>query len=74
MALARWVKRQRYQYKLLQEGKRSTLSKDRVQALDDVGFVWDSQRAAWLERLGELKQFRKEYLHCNVRKLYDPIF
>jgi hypothetical protein len=66
LALARWVKRQRYQYKLMVEGKSSTMTADRVKALDDIGFVWDSQGAAWGERLGELQQFRQTYMHCNV--------
>jgi Helicase associated domain len=66
LALARWVKRQRYQYKLMMDGKSSTMTEDRVNALDEIGFVWDSQGAAWGERLGELQQFRQSYMHCNV--------
>jgi hypothetical protein len=66
LPLARWVKRQRYQYKLMKEGKASTMTEERVAALETVGFVWDSQGAAWGERLGELDQFRRVYLHCNV--------
>lgn len=66
LPLARWVKRQRYQYKLMMEGKSSTMTEERVRALEDIGFVWDSQGAAWGERLDELKEFRKIYLHCNV--------
>jgi hypothetical protein len=66
LALARWVKRQRYQYKLMMEGKASTMTPERVKALEDLGFVWDSQGAAWGDRLHELEQFRKTYMHCNV--------
>lgn len=66
LALARWVKRQRYQYKLMMDGKASTMTPDRVKALEDIGFVWDSQGAAWGERLGELREFRGTYMHCNV--------
>jgi hypothetical protein len=66
LSLARWVKRQRYQYKLMLESKSSTMTPDRVAALDEIGFVWDSQGAAWGDRLGELQQFRQTYLHCNV--------
>jgi hypothetical protein len=66
LALARWVKRQRYQYKLMVEKKQSTMTDERVTALEDIGFVWDSQGAAWAERLNELAEFRKIYLHCNV--------
>jgi hypothetical protein len=62
-ALARWVKRQRYQYKLLKQSKASTLTNERVIALDRVGFVWDSHSAAWNDRLNE---YRRVVGHCDV--------
>jgi hypothetical protein len=71
LPLARWVKRQRYQYKLMQEGKPSTMTEDRVKALEDIGFIWDSQGTAWEERLGELKEFRAAFQHCNVPSNYS---
>ena len=71
LPLARWVKRQRYQYKLMKEGKPSTMTEGRVKALENIGFVWDSQGAAWGERLSELKEFRKVYMHCNVPSNYS---
>ena len=49
--LAFWVKRQRYQYKLKKQGHHSTLSDAREQALERLGFVWDSHKAIWEERL-----------------------
>lgn len=70
LALARWVKRQRYQYKLMVEGKSSTMTEERVKALEDIGFVWDSQGAAWGDRLHELQLFKKEFQHCNVPSNY----
>lgn len=71
LPLARWVKRQRYQYKLMKEEKPSTMTEERVIALDNIGFVWDSQGAAWGERLTELKDFREVYMHCNVPSNYS---
>jgi hypothetical protein len=71
LPLARWVKRQRYQHKLMVEGKQSTMTDERVTALEDIGFVWDSQGAAWAERLYELAEFRKIYMHCNVPSKYS---
>jgi hypothetical protein len=64
--LAQWVKRQRYQYKLKQQNKRSTMSDERVQALEEIGFVWDSHSACWDEKLEELLQYREVHGHCNV--------
>jgi hypothetical protein len=66
-ALARWVKRQRYQYKLKNEGKQSTMTDERVVALDNKSFIWDSHGAAWQERLNELCDYKKDKNgHCNV--------
>lgn len=70
MLLARWVKRQRYQYKLFKEGKASTMTEERAAALNAIGFVWDSQETAWEERLVELKEFRAVHGHCNVPCTY----
>jgi hypothetical protein len=38
--LYRWVLNQRYQYKLRKEGNRSTLTDDRVNSLEQIGFEW----------------------------------
>ncbi|CAJ1942378.1 unnamed protein product [Cylindrotheca closterium] len=70
VALAQWVKRQRYQYKLKQESKRSTLSDERVEALDNIGFVWDSHRAVWDERFNELLDYKRVNGNCNVPSRY----
>mmetsp|Transcript_20205 Transcript_20205/g.43976 ORF Transcript_20205/g.43976 Transcript_20205/m.43976 type:complete len:721 (-) Transcript_20205:259-2421(-) len=70
-ALAQWTKRQRYQYKLKQEGKRSTITDERVRALEEAGFIWDSHKAVWSERLEELKSFKREFNHCNVPSRYQ---
>ena len=65
-ALAKWVKRQRYQYKLKRDGKHTTLTDEREDALNDVGFVWQSHRSAWEERFDELCAFRMVNGHCSV--------
>lgn len=65
-ALARWVKRQRYQYKLKVDGKMSTMTDERITLLENIGFIWDSHAAAWAEKLYELKDFTRRRGHCNV--------
>jgi hypothetical protein len=70
--LGGWVKRQRHQHKLLLEGKRSTLTPDRVKALEELGFVWDSQETKWSQRLHELIAFHMAYFHCNVTPGANP--
>ena len=68
--LARWVKRQRRQYKLMLEGRQSTMSPDRLEILNEANFVWDSHEAAWQEKLNELNQYRKERGNCLVPSNY----
>jgi Helicase associated domain len=67
LGLAGWVKRQRYQYKIRREGnERSNMTLERITALEEIGFVWDSQGCFWMERLLELKAFKASFGHCNV--------
>jgi Helicase associated domain len=61
-----WVKRQRYQYKLRQEGKPSFLTDERVAVLDRLGFVWDSHSSVWEQRFHELQEFQRQFGHSNV--------
>lgn len=65
-ALSRWAKRQRYQYNLKIQDKESTLSEDRQQKLEAVGFVWDPQTSVWETRLEELGAYKMQHGHCNV--------
>jgi len=61
--LAGWVSTQRKQY------KKDSLANNRVQFLNDVGFVWsfeDQNEIAWELRLNELKEYRSANGHCNV--------
>ncbi|KAG7362045.1 helicase domain protein [Nitzschia inconspicua] len=70
IGLARWVKRQRYQYKLMIDGKQSTMTEERVKLLQDVGFVWDSHSSTWEERLNELREYARIHGDCNVPSSY----
>ena len=38
--LGRWVNKQRQQYRLLQEGKKSQMTEERIKLLDSIGFQW----------------------------------
>jgi hypothetical protein len=61
-----WVAEQRKQRKLLIDGKRSSIIPERVKLLDEIGFVWNAQEAAWERQLTDLKEFREEEGHCLV--------
>mmetsp|Transcript_14712 Transcript_14712/g.16841 ORF Transcript_14712/g.16841 Transcript_14712/m.16841 type:complete len:453 (-) Transcript_14712:84-1442(-) len=69
--LARWVKRQRYQYTLFQQNKKASINVERIKILDNIGFIWDSHEATWQERLGALNEFKKEHGHCEVPSKYE---
>jgi len=69
--LARWVKRQRYQYKKFEDNDpTSTMTTHRIQQLDSIGFVWHSHASAWQTKLNELKAFENLTGHCNVPSNY----
>ena len=69
--LSKWVIRQRYQYKLKKEGQHSTLTDARQQALDLLGFIWETHAVAWFERLEALKEYVAEHGHCLVPSNYE---
>lgn len=42
--LSNWVSTQRQEYKLLQKGRSSRLTDDRIRQLNQVDFIWEAQR------------------------------
>jgi hypothetical protein len=64
--LASWVAEQRKQYKLMKDGKQSSITPERVLMLKELGFAWNAQEAAWDRHMKGLKQFREENGHCHV--------
>jgi hypothetical protein len=65
--LALWVKRQRQQYQRKnKDNMHSTLTDWRQEALEKLGFVWESRGIAWEERYAELVAFHELHGHCNI--------
>lgn len=65
--LARWVKRQRRQYKLRVDGNpNSTMTEERIKILNDIGFVWDSHEVIWNERFSQLREYKQRFGNCRV--------
>lgn len=71
--LASWVAEQRKQYKLLQDGKPSSITPERIERLEKLDFAWNAQDAAWERHLEDLKKFRDEFGDCLV-PLANPTF
>jgi hypothetical protein len=71
--LARWAKRQKYQYKLfIGEAeafeKKSSLTKERIAALENIGFCFDAQQESWNEQFDALVEYVRKYGHAKVAK------
>ena len=70
--LARWARRQRYQYKQYIKGVRRPgqkpcqMTPERIEALNAIGFCWDTHEETWEERFNELKEFGRVYGHLSV--------
>jgi hypothetical protein len=58
--LEKWVAQQRY-YRSI--GK---LTKDKIQLLDALSFVWNLEEARWEKRFAALVAFKKTHGHCEV--------
>jgi hypothetical protein len=69
--LAYWVAKQRCQYKLHKEGRKSLITAFRIQELESLGFDWVVCINAWEDRLSELADYCKMQGHCNVPKNYS---
>jgi superfamily II DNA or RNA helicase len=46
--------------------KEGTLSTERIERLDSIGFVWTVEKLSWEENVVELAAYKKEFGHCNV--------
>jgi hypothetical protein len=64
--LGSWVAEQRKQFKLLKDGKPSSITAERILMLDNLSFAWNAQEAAWTKHVTNLKRFIDENRHCNV--------
>jgi hypothetical protein len=74
--LGNWVMTQRAHYKLHQEGKSSSMTEERIQTFNDVGFNWRATpttgaTAPWNERFLELKKYKEHFGDCLVHTKYS---
>lgn len=64
--LGSWVGTLRKNYKT----KNSSLTTQRIQSLEKLGFVWDPIESSYQEGMNALKAFKKENGHCRVENKY----
>ena len=66
LRLGKWVSTQRVQYKKFMEGKPSQMTQDKIDELNDIGFIWDPLRDAFDLRLSQLVDYKEANGDCNV--------
>ena len=73
--LGSWVINQRCHYRKRGKGEQTPLTDERVAALEAIGFAWDGtgNEERWNERLGGLREYKKEKGHCNVPHNQGPL-
>lgn len=73
-SLVEWIKTQRKQYRLAKEGKQSSMTAERTDALEAIGFTWRPQKqtsASWRMHFEELNRFKLQKGHCEVPRNYS---
>ncbi|CAB9498025.1 Type III restriction enzyme, res subunit [Seminavis robusta] len=69
-ALRDWKHAQRVQFQNLQEGKRSSLTPDRIQKLNDAGFIFmprsNFRTMTWEERIQQLQDYKEKHGNLNI--------
>ena len=74
--LGAWVKRQQVQYTLYckGDGTKSDLTAERVQLLNELGFVWSRRTNTWHENYDRLVKWKETHGNCHIipDKSTDP--
>lgn len=62
----------RMEKKRFDEGERSFLCKEKIAAMEEIGFVWAKQKGStlWEEKFADLKRYYNQHGHCNVPTKY----
>lgn len=60
-SLGIWVNKQRMEFKQLQDGKKSSMTPERIRALEEVGFTWAKRKGqpVWDTKFAELCEYKR---------------
>lgn len=64
--LGAWAARQRRARQNLQLGVKSTMTEDRVELLESIGFDWSPWDTKWNMRVQELQDYKRRFGDCMV--------
>lgn len=72
-SLGTFVNRQRTEYRKMLAKKPSSMTKEKVDQLNSLGFTWFMREShtSWEERFEELRAYKRENGHANVPKIYS---
>ena len=70
-SLGKWVRSQRKSMKQIKQGKKSSLTDERIEKLDSIGFEWDLND--WDKMFEDLGAFANEHGHCRVPRRCDAL-
>jgi len=67
-SLGIWVNKQRMEYKLLQDGEKSSMTSERLSALQSIGFVWAKRKgqATWDAKYKQLQDYKSRHGDCLI--------
>jgi len=65
-----WVMNQRKQYKLFKEKRKSFMTRERIQSLEELDFDWEPRTNNWEGKCQQLADFKVKYSHTNVPQKY----
>eukprot|EP00984_Skeletonema_dohrnii_P010538 scaffold4110_cov77-Skeletonema_dohrnii-CCMP3373.AAC.3 len=68
--LGGWVRWQRYQYTRKQRGELSQMTDERIEKLNEIGFVWDPLDDAWNEMLQQIVDYKDKHGDTLVPQNY----
>jgi len=69
--LGRWVKKQREQHKMKKDGHSTSLTDERLNRLNQLGFVWDFPKMDdWETRFEQLIEYKAKHGDTLVPKKY----
>ena len=64
--LANWVQFQRASYKKKKAFQKSYITDERIELLDEIGFIWDPNEYLWETHFRELQKYKMQYGDCAV--------
>ena len=70
--LTDWIRKQRRSYRRFEAGKSSSMTQERISALEQLSFVWEPLNINFDLRLTQLKHYQRQFGNCRVPRIHPP--